>query len=245
MSGNRAWRVIATLAVLNLWAFVPTNAQRYPTDDPVIKRIWDEGMTDRSQAGTLAQLLMDSIGPRLTASRGHEAAVDWLLSLYQRWGVSARKEKYGTWLGWRREYTHVDLISPRERTLEATMLAWSPGTSGPVEGDVVLAPDVADSASFQAWLGSAKGRFVLMSFAEPTCRPDENWDRLARPESITRMRAARDSARRGWNARVERLGRGATWIGPAWRASSRRYGRPAGVSTRSSPPTPRKHQCSM
>ena len=81
------------------------------------------------------------------------------------------------------------------------------GTDRPVEGDVVLAPDVADSTAFRAWLPQAKGKFVLFSYAEPTCRPDENWDRLARPESITRMRAARDSTRRAWNTRVQRLGR--------------------------------------
>src|SRR5688572_3386478 len=132
MQLNRRAPAIA-LVVLTVAVAVPSAAQRFPTADPVIKRIWDEGMTDRSQAGALAQALMDSIGPRLTASRGHDSAVEWLLSLYQRWGVPARKEQYGTWLAWQREYTHLDLIAPRNRTLEGIILAWSPGTKGPVE----------------------------------------------------------------------------------------------------------------
>ena len=54
-------------------------AQRFPTDDPVIRRIWDEGMTERSHAASLAQALMDSIGPRLSGSPGFDAATDWLV----------------------------------------------------------------------------------------------------------------------------------------------------------------------
>jgi hypothetical protein len=209
MSPNCSRALVTLCLVVGLGRSRPAAAQHFPINDAVIKRLWDEGMTERSQAATLAQALMDSIGPRLTASRGHEAAIEWLLSLYQRWGVPARKEKFGTWLGWRRDYTHLDLIAPRQRSLEGTMLAWSPGTNGPVEGDAVLAPDVADSAAFESWLPKARGKFVLMSFAEPSCRPDENWDRLARPESIARFRAARDSARRVWGARTQRLGRSA------------------------------------
>lgn len=189
------------------WGATEVAAQRFPTDDPVIKQLWAEGMTDRSQAGPLAQALIDSIGPRLYASQGFDDAVRWVASRYEQWGIPVRKEQYGTWQGWRRHYTHVDLIAPRERTLEATMLAWSPGTDRPVEGDVILAPDLADSAAFRAWLPEARGKFVLLSFAEPTCRPDENWERLARPESVARMRVERDSARATWNARIQRLGR--------------------------------------
>jgi hypothetical protein len=39
---------------------------------------------------------------------------------------------------------------------------------------------------------------VAVTPPEPTCRPDENWERLATPESLARMRAARDSARQAW-----------------------------------------------
>ncbi|MBM4188951.1 MAG: M20/M25/M40 family metallo-hydrolase [Gemmatimonadetes bacterium] len=197
------------LPTLLLLPAFPAAGQRMPTDDPVIKRIWDEGMTDRSQVAALAQVLTDSIGPRLSGSPGYDAAVDWLMARYQQWGIAARKERYGTWRGWKRGYSHLDLVAPRQRTLEGLILAWSPGTAGPVEGGVVLAPDVADQAAFQAWLPAAKGKFVLMSLAEPTCRPDENWERLARPESVERMKSQRDLARRAWSARIRRLGDGA------------------------------------
>jgi len=95
MSQKRSRTVIALLIGLAIGSSRGATAQHFPTNDPVIERIWEEGMTDRSQAGALAQALMDSIGPRLTASRGHEAAIDWLLSLYQRWSVPARKRNTG------------------------------------------------------------------------------------------------------------------------------------------------------
>src|SRR3990172_1425783 len=191
---------------------LPTRApaQTFPTDDPVLQRIWEEGMTDRSQVASLAQVLMDSIGPRLTGSPGHLSAIDWVASKYQQWGIPVRKENFGTWRGWTRGYTHIDLIAPRVRSLEGLILAWSPGTKGPVEGDVVLFPDVATEAEFKAWLPKVKGKFVMISAAEPTCRPDENWEKLARPESVERMKTARTEAQRAWQARMGRAGRGAS-----------------------------------
>lgn len=184
-------------------------AQTFPTDDPVIRAIWTEGMVERnSQAWNLAQVLMDSIGPRLTGSPGHFAAVEWLLRMYESWGIPARREVYDTVQSWRRGYTRADLLSPRFRTLEATLLAWSPGTRGPIEGDVVVLPDAADSAAFDAWLPSVRGKFVATSFAQPTCRPDESWEAWARPQTVERMRAMRDSAQVAYLRKVQRFGAG-------------------------------------
>jgi hypothetical protein len=181
-------------------------AQTFPTADPVIKRMWTEGMAEGSQAYRLAQVLLDSIGPRLSGTPGHRNAMDWALRMYAAWGIPARREQYGTWRSWRRGRTHVDLLSPRPRTLEATMLGWSPGTRGSVDGDVILLPDLADSSAYAAWMPQARGKFVLLSFAEPTCRPDEKWTELARPATVERMRASRDTARRAWQMRLQRGG---------------------------------------
>ena len=57
-------------------------AQDNPTGDPVVQKIYDEGM-HRSQASRLAQVLMDSIGPRLTGSSANRAANEWLLRTYK------------------------------------------------------------------------------------------------------------------------------------------------------------------
>jgi hypothetical protein len=181
-------------------------AQSFPSSDPVIKAIWDEGM-DRSQTWTLGQALLDSVGPRLTGTPGMKAGNDWLVAMYTRWGIPARNERYGTWNEWRRGITHIDLLTPRVRTLEGEILAWSPGTGGrDVTGAAIALPEFADSTAFVAWLPNVRGKFVLVSFAEPTCRPNSHWQEMAAPGSFARMDSARSRARTAWNARVSRTG---------------------------------------
>jgi carboxypeptidase Q len=186
---------------------IPTRGA--PTNDPVIARIYEEGM-NRSRAYSLAQVLMDSIGPRLTGSSQNRAANDWLVRTYTAWGIPARNEKYGTWRDWSRGQSHIELVSPRVRTLEAMQLAWSPPTpAGGVTADVVMLPNAAtaaDSAGFTRWLGTVRGKFVLINMPQPTCRPDTNWQAWAQPSSFQAMRAARDTAQRQWNQRLGALG---------------------------------------
>ncbi|HEU0015005.1 MAG TPA: M20/M25/M40 family metallo-hydrolase [Longimicrobium sp.] len=156
--------------------------------DAVLRAIHEEGM-QRSALEPLAQALLDSIGPRLTGSPGQAAAHRWAEGVLAGWGVAARSEPYGRWEGWERGVTHVDLLEPRVRTLEARLLAWSRGTDGPVTGGVVHLPDPGDAAAFQAWLAGARGKWVLMSPTPATCRPIENWQRWAQPQTLARLAA--------------------------------------------------------
>lgn len=75
-------------------------AQTFPTDDPVIRQMWQEGMEHDSRAYEYAQVLMDSIGPRLTGSSGYVRAAEWIESMYESWGVDVERHEYGTWRGW-------------------------------------------------------------------------------------------------------------------------------------------------
>ena len=179
----------------------------FAVDDPVLRRIWAIG-NDSSQLEHLAQVLFDSLGPRLTASPGMNAAQNWLAQTYTAWGIPARKEQYGTWRGWRRGATHVDLVAPRVRSLEATALAWSPPTpkGRPVRAPVVILPDVADSAGLVAWLPQAKGKFVLISLPQPTCRPDDSWEKWATQSTADSLKARRTAAQQAWQQRLQRTG---------------------------------------
>jgi carboxypeptidase Q len=190
---------------LPLLVLVPgaAGAQSFTTADSVIRRIWHEGM-ERSQTEQLAQVLMDSIGARLPGSPGMAAAADWLVRTYQGWGVTVRTEQYGTYRAWRHGATHVDLIAPRVETLEAKVRAWSAATAGPVEGDVTVPP--APGADLAAWLGRVRGRFVLVSAPEPTCRAHQELEQNARPETVERLRAERESVVTAWGARLAELG---------------------------------------
>jgi carboxypeptidase Q len=180
-------------------------AQTFATDEPVLQQIWEEA-TQRSELERLAQVLLDSLGPRLTGTPQKQFAHDWAVAQYERWGITARNEQYGTWRGWERGTTHVDLLSPRVRSLDAMMLAWSAGTAGTVEGRVIELPRLGDRDELEAWLPSVRGAFVLLSFPEPTCRPLSNWQLHGREETVERLRRERESAEQEWQSRRQSLG---------------------------------------
>ncbi len=148
---RRSAALAAVATALGLAAGTPAIAQRpttFPTDDAAIKRIWQIGM-DSSRVEALGQALLDSIGPRLTGSPGMTSASDWAIAQYKSWGIDAKRENYGTWRGWRRGVSHIELVAPRTRSLEGTMLARSPGTKGkPVKAEAIVLPRFKNSADF-------------------------------------------------------------------------------------------------
>ncbi len=180
-------------------------AQSFPSGDIVIRQIWEEGV-ERSQVNELGQVMMDSIGPRLTGSPGMAGANDWAVAKYAEWGIDAYKEQYGSWRGWERGISHIDLISPRVRTLEGMAAAWSPATDGPVEAGVVILADAGNPQAFEAWLPEVRGKFVLISRPEESCRPRDNLEWFARPETLERMTEEREQAIESWRAREENTG---------------------------------------
>lgn len=188
-------RLLLGLALLPaLYSFGSAQA---PTD-PILARIWTLGM-DSSQTERLGQALLDSVGPRLTGTDGLRHGNEWLVRTYAAWGIAARNEKYGTWRGWRRGHSHIDLMAPRVRTLEGTMLGFSPGTrKKDLTATTIILPRFPDSTAFVRWLPQAKGKLVLVSAPPPTCRPTENWEKNATPASKARMDSLKAAVRREW-----------------------------------------------
>ena len=200
---------IRTSAVLGLAAALlgagPLAAQNFPTDDAVIQAIWNEGMAN-SQAWSIGQAMLDSIGPRLTGTPAVDRANQWAQAMLSGWGAEARIEVYGTWKGWERGVTHVDLLEPRVRTLDAMLMAWSPGTDGTVEGGVVTFPKVEDAAGFDAWLPTVEGNFVALAMPQPSCRPLSSYEKYGTDEQVEAVREDSLKARAEWSQRVEAPG---------------------------------------
>lgn len=182
-------------------------AQAQQQQDPVVQSIVQEA-TQNSQLETLGHELMDVIGPRLVGTPEMQQAHDWAVNKYKGWGIEARNEKWGEWRGWQRGITHVDMVAPRVRSLEATQLAWSPATPGkkPVTAEVIAFPTVTDSISFQKWLPQAKGKFVMISMPQPTGRPDYNWEEYATKESLEKMRQEREQQTEAWRSNFNKTG---------------------------------------
>ena len=94
----------------------------------IVKKIVDEA-NNNSQLEILAHELLDVVGPRLTGTPQMKNAGEWAVQKYADWGIDARIHEFGEWQGWERGITHVDLVSPRIRTLSGMQLAYSPSTS--------------------------------------------------------------------------------------------------------------------
>jgi len=208
----RSARIACTLLAVATMPLVMSrdvSAQTFRTDDPVIRQMWTLGM-ERSQTEDLAQILTDFIGPRLAGSPNLDAAADWALGKFEEWGVPARKEQYGTWNGWQFGATHVDLVAPRVQTLEAEVLAWSPGTGGPMEGDVLIVPEFSSETAATEWLPSVQGKIVLVSAPEPMCRAPYELETNATPETVERLAQQRRELQSDYRQRLTHFGRGAT-----------------------------------
>ena len=175
-------------------------------DQAIINQIIQEA-NENSQLEILGQELMDGIGPRLVGTPQMKQAHDWAVKTYAKWGISAQNEAYGTWRGWERGITHIDMISPRVQTLKGTQLAWNPSTSKKgVTAEVVVLPMVEDSLAFARWLPTVKGKLVMVSKLEATGRPDYNWKEFATEASFEKMKEKRAAANKVWRQNMRNTG---------------------------------------
>ncbi len=193
---SRSAGALALVALTSLAA--PLAAQTFPTQDATIRRIYAVGM-DSSQLEPQAHALFDSLGPRLMGSPDLKRADDWLVRMYESMGIAAREERFGTWRGWVRGPSHIDLVVPRLRTLEGQMVGYSPGTGGKdVVRETIILPRFRDSTEFVKWLPQARGKLVLISAGLPTCRPQDDWAANATPESKAHMDSVMVAIERDW-----------------------------------------------
>ncbi|MBX3242568.1 MAG: M20/M25/M40 family metallo-hydrolase [Chitinophagaceae bacterium] len=198
LTSKKAW------VCLLLFALTQTTRAQKP-DTVLIKNIVAEA-NNNSQLEPLAHELLDIIGPRLVGTPQMNKAADWVIAKFNSWNIPARTENWGTWRGWERGITHVDLIHPRVRTLEATQLAWSGSTAGKtITAETIILADLPDAAAFSKWLPSVKGKFVLVSALQPTGRPDYNWDEFGTNESIEKIRAERERVTEEWANRLKKI----------------------------------------
>ena len=106
--------------------------------------------------------LTDVYGPRVTNSPGFFSAADWVVKQLGEWGIKAHLEKWGPFgRGW--TFTHFSghLIEPQYAPLIGFPLAWSPGTNGPVTGEVTIAVLNAEP-DFAKYKGKLRGKIVLV-----------------------------------------------------------------------------------
>lgn len=137
-----------------------TRVEQPDNKDPIAK-IRDEGLNRSKVMETLAYL-SDVIGPRLTASPGMKRSNEWTRDTLTKWGLqNAHLEPWGPFgRGWTLKRFSAQVTDPLDIPLIAYPKAWSPGTNGPLNAEVVYfdAKDEADMARFK---GQLRGKIVL------------------------------------------------------------------------------------
>lgn len=176
------------------------------TKDEVVKNIMKESF-DHSQLENLAFSLTDSIGPRLVGSPKMQMAHNWAVSKFNKWGIEAKNEQWGTWKSWERGTSSVEMVYPYIKSLEGMQLAWSPATkkSG-ISAEVIMMPQFASKTDFEKWLPSVKGKLVMVSQYQWTGRPEANWKEFATSELYEKYKKENDEANDAWNKSLQTIG---------------------------------------
>jgi hypothetical protein len=164
-----------------LMAVVGVEAEE-PVDLEMVNKIRYEGF-HRSQVMETLEHLSDVIGTRVTGSPGMKAANEWTRDRMAGWGFeNAAVEPWGEFgRGWSYSRVAVDMLEPRQTSLYAIPMAWTPGTDGPVEGEAMMVK-ISEEDDFEEYVGKLDGKILLMDKARPL--PED----VALPEGNATMR---------------------------------------------------------
>ena len=191
------------LATQFSWAQAPAKSQEKL--NPIVESFVNEA-NNNSQLENMAYELLDGIGPRLVGTPEMLAANEWTAKTLRSWGVDANLQQFGTWKGWQRGITHVDMVYPRVKSLSATQLAWSPATKKAIEAEVIVLPKVSSKAEFDQWLPSVKGKMVLIAQYQKIGRSDDQIKEFATPELYEKLKAEKEQASKDFRDYVKNIG---------------------------------------
>lgn len=165
------------------------SAQEEKLDAAMIEKIRAEGLNN-SKVMDIAFYLTDVSGPRLQGSPGYTRASNWAKNKLTEFGLqNAKLEAWGDWgKGWELQRAYMAMTQPYYRPFIAFPKAWTVGTNGLKNADVILV-DAKDSATLEAYKGKLKGKIILIPRAD-TLQPSFNADaRRFTDEDLSRMAA--------------------------------------------------------
>jgi hypothetical protein len=141
-------------------------------DDAAVRAIIAEGARGSRVAVDL-RYLTDVIGPRLTGSEGMRRATEWTAAKFREYGAdSVWLEPFDFGPAWERGPVAARLLEPHVRWLDAVSWAWSPGTNGPLAGDVVYVDAASEGEFAERFAGRLRGAWVMTRAPLPMLNPD-------------------------------------------------------------------------
>jgi carboxypeptidase Q len=99
------------------------------SEDPIVQALVELAVD--SEVDDHLRVLAVDIGARLTGSDSLAQAEQWAVAEFERWGLTAEREKWGEFaVGFDRGPAQGALIRPERKPLEFGTWAWTPGTPG-------------------------------------------------------------------------------------------------------------------
>ncbi len=107
------------------------------------------------------EFLSDQIGPRLTGSESLRQAQRWTMAEMKKLGAEqVHEEAYEFGLAWTRGLDTARLLSHNGLRFRVDQVAWSPGTRGTLQGDLLLL-EARNIEELQAYKGKLRGKILL------------------------------------------------------------------------------------
>ena len=129
-------------------------------DPDAIYRLKQEGL-QRSKVMDTVSYLTDVYGARLTGSQNIKDAAAWTEARMKEWGLAnVHRETWPFGRGWENRRMVAMVTAPRPFPLIGYPKAWTPGTSGPVTGEAVMAI-LQNDMDLETYRGKLRGKFVL------------------------------------------------------------------------------------
>ncbi|MBK48983.1 MAG: peptidase M28, partial [Acidobacteria bacterium] len=144
-----------------IFLITSSTAAQEPVYWDVVDDIRSEGF-DNSHVMESAGYLADVIGPRFTGSPNMRQAQEWALARMTEFGLSSvEKEAWGEeTVGWEIQRVSVHMTAPDYQMVIAYPFALTPGTSGPIVTNAVIAT-IRTSEDFDRYRGQLDGAVVL------------------------------------------------------------------------------------
>ena len=152
------------ITVLLLVLIMPASAQEVAVDLSMVYKIRQEGQRN-SDIETLAYIMTDLAGPRLTGSPGLDRANEIARAKLAEYGLSnVRIEVAGEFSrgGWDYTKAYAAMTVPYYNNFSVTPVAWTSGTNGLIKGEVILV-DIRTADDIEKYRGKLKGKIIMAS----------------------------------------------------------------------------------
>ena len=154
-------RIVLT-AILLFTVLFPVVSQNVEVDLGMAYKIRQEGLKN-SDIDTLAWLMTDLAGPRLTGSPGIDRANLIARAMLEKYGLSeVRIEEAADFPNgsWECSKAYAAMVVPYYVNFAVTPVAWTAGTNGVLRGEVILI-DIKKPEDFEKYKGKLKGKVVM------------------------------------------------------------------------------------